>query len=44
MTKPAEWIESLPEERRPAVKKLRAVIRKNLPKGFKEVVDGSFLS
>ena len=44
MTKPAEWIASLPEDRRPAVKKLRAVIRKNLPKGFKEVVDGKILS
>ncbi len=44
MTKPAEWIASLPEERQAAVKKLRAVIRKNLPKGFKEVVEGVGLS
>ncbi|MEO7445246.1 MAG: DUF1801 domain-containing protein [Ferruginibacter sp.] len=31
-----EYIAALPEERRPAVEKLRAVIKKNLPKGFEE--------
>ncbi len=30
------YIEELPEERKAAFKKLRAVIKKNLPKGFKE--------
>lgn len=44
MTKPAEWIASLPEERQAPVKKLRAVIRKHLPKGFKEVVEPMGLS
>ena len=34
---PAAYIDSLPEDRRKATKQLRAVIRNNLPKGFKEV-------
>jgi hypothetical protein len=34
----AAFIDSLPEERKSAVKKLRQVIKKNLPKGFKETV------
>jgi len=33
------YIESLPDDRRKAMKKLRAVIRKNLPKGFEEVIE-----
>jgi len=32
----AEYLASLPEERRAAIAKVRAVIRKNLPKGFAE--------
>jgi hypothetical protein len=35
-TSPEEYIEEMPEERRTVFKKLRAVIKKNLPKGFKE--------
>lgn len=31
-----DYIEELPEGRKPAMKKLRAVIKKNLPKGFQE--------
>lgn len=34
----AEYIQALPEERRKPMKKLRATIRKHLPKGFKEVI------
>jgi len=30
------YIDELPEDRKAAIKKLRAVIKKNLPKGFKE--------
>lgn len=33
-----EYIDALPDDRKPAMKKLRAVIRKNLPKGFKETI------
>jgi len=33
---PKEYLDSLPEERKKVVSKLRTVIRKNLPKGFKE--------
>lgn len=44
MTTPKELIDSLPEERRDAVKKLRTTIRKHLPKGFKEIVQGNMLS
>ncbi|MBK6506407.1 MAG: DUF1801 domain-containing protein [Ignavibacteria bacterium] len=33
---PEEYVESLPEDRREAINKLRKVIRKNLPKGFVE--------
>lgn len=31
-----DYIEELPEDRKAAMKKLRAVIKKNIPKGFKE--------
>ena len=37
---PAEYIASLPEDRRDAIAKLRKIIKKNLPKGFQEVMDG----
>ena len=35
---PKDYIDQLPPDRQAAVKKLRAVIRKNLPKGFKETM------
>lgn len=40
---PAQFIEQLPEERKPAVKKLRSVLRKNLPRGFKEEMSYNML-
>lgn len=33
---PEEYIDSLPEDRKPAMEKLRKTIIKNLPKGFQE--------
>jgi hypothetical protein len=36
---PKEYIESVAADKKPAMKKLRAAIRKNLPKGFAEVMD-----
>ena len=33
-----EYIESLPDDRKEAITKLRKVIKKNLPKGFSEVM------
>lgn len=33
---PAAYIESLPEDRKKIIAKMRSVINKNLPKGFKE--------
>lgn len=33
---PAAYLESLPEERRAALSRVRSVIRKNLPKGYSE--------
>ena len=35
---PTEYIAQLPEERQVAIKELRKVIKKNIPKGFKEVM------
>jgi hypothetical protein len=35
---PDEYVDSLPEERKKAISELRKVIRKNLPKGFSEVM------
>lgn len=35
----AEYLKSLPEERRKVVAKLRGLIRKNLPKGYRECMD-----
>jgi hypothetical protein len=37
-TSPADYIAEIPEERQAAFKKLRAVIKKNLPPGFKEMM------
>jgi hypothetical protein len=33
---PKEYVDSLPEERKKVIAKMRTIIRKNLPKGFKE--------
>ena len=35
---PDEYLETLPEDRKAAMQELRKVIKKNLPKGFKEVM------
>jgi uncharacterized protein YdhG (YjbR/CyaY superfamily) len=35
---PQEYIDSLPEDRKKAISELRKVIRKNIPKGFAEVM------
>lgn len=40
---PAEYIKSLPADRRKAVNDLRKLIKKNLPKGFKEVMSYGML-
>ena len=37
-TTPEEYIESLPEDRREIISRIRKTIHKNLPKGFKEGV------
>ena len=33
------YLDTLPDDRKAAMKKLRTVMRKNLPKGFKEVIN-----
>ena len=33
---PKEYVDSLPDERKKVISKMRTIIRKNLPKGFKE--------
>jgi len=35
---PDEYIESLPDDRKQGIMQLRKIIKKNLPKGFKEVM------
>ena len=35
---PKEYVDSLPEDRKPVIAELRKVILKNLPKGFEEVM------
>lgn len=40
---PKDYIDQLPEDRIKVVKKLRATIRKNLPKGFKEEMNYNML-
>lgn len=37
-TSPEEYIDEMPADRREAFKKLRTIIKKNLPKGFQEVM------
>lgn len=39
VTTVASYIDALPDDRKAAMKKLRAVVKKNLPKGFKEVIN-----
>lgn len=41
---PKAYIEELPPERQKVIRKLRAVVRKSLPKGFKEVMDYGMLA
>ena len=36
---PDDYISQLPEERKEPMKKLRAIIKKNLPKGFEECIN-----
>jgi uncharacterized protein YdhG (YjbR/CyaY superfamily) len=36
---PEEYLNSLPEDRREALTKVRAVVRKNLPNGYKEAMN-----
>lgn len=35
---PEDYINQLPEDRKEPIKKLRAVIKKNIPKGFEEMI------
>ncbi len=41
---PAEYLSSLPEDRRRQMAKVRAVIRKNLPKGYVESMNWGMIS
>ena len=41
---PKAYIDELPPERQKVIRKLRAVVRKSLPKGFKEVMDYGMLA
>jgi uncharacterized protein YdhG (YjbR/CyaY superfamily) len=38
-TSPAQYIKELPDDRKAAMTKLRKIIKANLPKGFKEVMN-----
>jgi len=40
---PNEYVDALPEERKRAIKELRKIIKKNLPKGFAEVMSYGML-
>lgn len=40
---PKQYIDSLPEDRARVITKLRTVLRKNLPKGFTELMDGMLI-
>lgn len=42
-TSPEAYIEQLPEERQPVIKKLREIIKNNLPKGFDEQMNYGML-
>lgn len=41
---PAEYLESLPEDRRKAISKIRSVVRKHLPKGLQEQMQYGMLA
>ncbi|HIA28447.1 MAG TPA: DUF1801 domain-containing protein [Planctomycetes bacterium] len=41
---PKEYIDSLPEDRQPTIRKLRSLIRKHLPKGYKEAMRWGFIT
>jgi hypothetical protein len=43
-TTPAAYIAELPPERRAVLRKLRATLRKQLPRGFKEMMDYGMLA
>ncbi len=43
MTTAKELLDALPDDRRKALAKVRSVIRKNLPKGYQEQVEGNFI-
>lgn len=40
---PKQYVDELPEERKPIIKKIRSIIRKTLPVGFKEVINYGML-
>jgi hypothetical protein len=40
----ASYLAELPEDWRKALKKIRAVIRKNLPKGYREVMNWGMIT
>lgn len=40
----AGYLEELPEERRAAMKKLHSVVKKNIPKGFKDLMQYGMIS
>jgi hypothetical protein len=41
---PKAYVDSLPEDRKPAIQKLRRVLRANLPKGFSEQMGSGMLA
>lgn len=41
---PAKYIAALPAERQAVIKKLRQILRENLPKGFQETIDYGMLA
>ena len=43
-TTPTEYLASLPPERRAVIANVRAVVRKHLPKGYVETMNGEMLS
>jgi len=40
---PKQYVDELPEDRKPTIKKIRSIIRKTLPKGFKEIMNYGML-